>query len=344
MSLRGESTSTHHLRLRDNADTILEQLCSYDIHKLLLLFGGMSRPTRTQPPSVSAFGSTAFARSVDGRKLQYMTAIPKHDKHPDTIVVFESGLGSAHTFWGLVQAQMATHVRTIVYCRAGFGHSDVDPEPRTVDRMAKDLHAIVAAATADQPSTKVILVGHSLGAAIITHLAATDSPAIRIAGLVLVDGVWADIPALRGSTYRRSLRLYSGGIQALALLGVTRWITKTLVDSKLPDAYADEAKSYELTIAATRSRARETQGWIRDLTTTATQTSLLDVPAVVLSAGLAGPGGAQAHADIVKCHQRLADNAARGEHRIIESSHNMLFDQPQAITEAIKDVLTTFRQ
>ncbi|GAS98596.1 alpha/beta hydrolase fold protein [Mycolicibacterium canariasense] len=297
----------------------------------------------TQPSSgVSAFGSVAFAHTWDGRKLQYMTAIPTRDEHPDTVVVFESGLGSAHTFWGLVQAHMATHVRTIVYCRAGYGRSDIDLEPRTVARMAKDLHAMIVAATADQPSSKVILVGHSLGAAIVAHLAATASPAIRIAGLVLVDGVWADMPALRGSAYRRSLRLYAGGIQALAHLGVTRWITRALVDSMLPGAYADEAKSYELTVAATRSRARETQGWIDDLTTTAARTSFPNIPAIVLSAARTSLGGAKTHADIIKSHQQVAHNAARGKHRIIESSHNMLFDRPQAITEAINDVLNTW--
>lgn len=302
----------------------------------------MSQAPSTEPsPGVSAFGLPAFAHTADGRKLQYMTAVPKHEEHPGTVVVFESGLGSAHTFWGLVQAQMATHVRTVVYCRAGYGGSDIDFEPRNIERMAKDLQAVIAAATADQPSARIVLVGHSLGTAIITQLAATASPAVRIAGLVLVDGVWASIPALRGAAYRRSLRVYSEGIKALAHLGITRWMTRALVDSTLPRAYADEAKRYELTVAATRSRARETQGWMGDLSAAAAQTSLPDVPVIVLSAGRTSLGGAKAHADIVECHQHLAHNAARGEHRIIDSSHNMLFDQPQAITEAINDVLNT---
>jgi len=267
-----------------------------------------------------------------------MTDIPTLDKHPDTVVIFESGLGAAHTFWGLVQQRVAEYARTVVYCRAGYGSSDIDTELRSVARMAEDLQAVVAAATSERPSAKVILVGHSLGAAIVTQLAA-DFGSQLVAGLVLVDGVWADIPALRRSAYHRSLRLYSFGVQALARIGLTRWLTGKLVDMTLSEAYAAEAKGYELTPAAARSRAKETLGWISDLRTAALATHLPERPVIILSAAQSSLGSAKAHGDILAHHIQLALSTSRAEHRMVESGHNVLFEQPQSIVAAIDHLL-----
>ena len=76
------------------------------------------------------------------------------------VVVFESGLGEELATWGDVQPAVARFARTVSYDRAGLGHSDPSPRPRTLVAMAADLHSLLHAAKITPP---YILVGHSWG-------------------------------------------------------------------------------------------------------------------------------------------------------------------------------------
>ncbi|MFD9891729.1 alpha/beta fold hydrolase [Amycolatopsis sp. NPDC059027] len=126
--------------------------------------------------STHTFGTSGFVPLDDGRRLHYMergTGGP--------VVVFESGMGFSRSTWGLVQPAVAGHVRAVVYDRAGTGRSDPDPRPRTLERIAGDLGALL---TALGPGP-FILVGHSWGGPIVRVAAAADPGRVR--GLVLVD-------------------------------------------------------------------------------------------------------------------------------------------------------------
>lgn len=287
----------------------------------------------------SPFGAIAFAQAGGGRRLQYMTTHPSGDGQ-ELIVVFESGLGVAHTFWGLVQPEVAERTQTVVYCRAGYGRSDVDFELRTVERMASDLGAVIDAVTAPRPQAKVILVGHSVGAAIIQSYATQDASA-RIAGLVFVDGACTDVASLRSRGYRHALQAYAIVMQALAHIGATRWLVGKLVDPLLPAAYAAEAKHYELTRAATQTQARETRGWLRALSAPHIHRPLPDVPVTVLSGDRISRLLPKTHRAILASHRRLASQAPQGRHIVIDSGHNIPLDRPHAITTAIADIIDT---
>ncbi|AJR30011.1 alpha/beta hydrolase fold protein [Mycolicibacterium fortuitum subsp. fortuitum DSM 46621 = ATCC 6841 = JCM 6387] len=287
---------------------------------------------------MSPFGTIAFAQTSDGRRLQYMTTHPSGDGQ-ELIVVFESGLGVAHTFWGLVQPEVAERTQTVVYCRAGYGRSDVDFELRTVERMARDLGAVIDA-VAPRPQAKVILVGHSVGAAIIEAYAAQDTSA-RIAGLVFVDGACTDVASLRGPGYRLALQTYAVVTQVFARIGATRWMVGKLVDPVLPAAYAAEAKNYELTTAATQNQARETRGWLQALSAPHIHRPLPDVPVTVLSGDRISRLLPKTHRAILASHRRLASQAPQGRHIVIDSGHNIPLDRPHAITTAIADIIDT---
>ncbi|MEY2412072.1 MAG: hypothetical protein QOD84_678 [Acidobacteriaceae bacterium] len=100
-------------------------------------------------------------------------------------VVFESGLGEDGSTWNDVQPQVAQFAHTVVYDRAGLGKSDLPPigtRARTVKDMARDLHFLLHAIKASPP---YLLVGHSLGGAIVQVFA--HSYPTEVAGLVLVD-------------------------------------------------------------------------------------------------------------------------------------------------------------
>ncbi|HEY1577910.1 MAG TPA: alpha/beta hydrolase [Terracidiphilus sp.] len=98
------------------------------------------------------------------------------------IVVFVSGLGEDLSTWHAVQPQVSQFAQTLSYDRAGLGKSDSSPAGKSVEHMTSELHALLAAAKLPPP---YILVGHSLGGAIVQLFAFTYPD--EIAGLVLVD-------------------------------------------------------------------------------------------------------------------------------------------------------------
>jgi pimeloyl-ACP methyl ester carboxylesterase len=100
------------------------------------------------------------------------------------IVVFVSGMGEDLSTWSDVQPIISKRALTISYDRFGLGTSDPAPDnsSRSLHRLAAELHDLLAAMHVDRP---VILVGHSLGGAIIQVYAHDFRDGV--AGLVLVD-------------------------------------------------------------------------------------------------------------------------------------------------------------
>jgi hypothetical protein len=97
-------------------------------------------------------------------------------------VVFESGVGEDTQTWSDVEPEIAKFAPTFMYDRPGIGQSDATSRPRTIQQMAEDLHAVLAAAKVSAP---YVLVGHSLGGAIIQVFAHAYPK--EVAGLVLCD-------------------------------------------------------------------------------------------------------------------------------------------------------------
>src|SRR4051794_2740141 len=97
-------------------------------------------------------------------------------------VLFDAGGSDWSDVWALVQPTVAKSARACVYDRAGLGHSDPAPLPRTPVEIAQDLHALVVAAKLQTP---LVVVGHSLGGFNVKLYAALYPD--EVAGLVLVD-------------------------------------------------------------------------------------------------------------------------------------------------------------
>src|SRR5215472_7060379 len=58
-------------------------------------------------------------------------------------VLFESGMGASCLSWTLVQPAVAEFCRAVSYDRAGHGWSDPAREPRSAQRIAQELHALL---------------------------------------------------------------------------------------------------------------------------------------------------------------------------------------------------------
>ena len=99
-------------------------------------------------------------------------------------VLFESGMGASCLSWTSVQPAVAEFSRAVSYDRAGHGWSDPAQEPRTAERIAQELHALLNVAGVPGP---YVLVAHSFGGYVsraFAHLYRGE-----VAGVVLVDSI-----------------------------------------------------------------------------------------------------------------------------------------------------------
>lgn len=141
-------------------------------------------------------------------------------------VIFEASVPRPGYSWLLVKRETAKFTRACWYDRAGTGWSELGPYPRTSADSARDLHALVEAASVGPP---YVLVAESL-AALDAHVFTGFYPG-EVAGMVLVDGVHPDLlrrlPHIRGNA--APILKYIGKPQTVASqllnqLGVLRLI------------------------------------------------------------------------------------------------------------------------
>jgi pimeloyl-ACP methyl ester carboxylesterase len=97
-------------------------------------------------------------------------------------VVLDAALGGSSLSWTYVQPAVAAFTTACAFDRAGFGWSDAGPMPRTMERIAAELDALLTAAEIPPP---YVLVGHSFGGLTIRAYA-TRHPE-HVAGFVFVD-------------------------------------------------------------------------------------------------------------------------------------------------------------
>lgn len=102
-------------------------------------------------------------------------------------VVLEMGLGSPASAYDAIAGQIAALTRVVWYDRAGLGHSDPAPTPRTIEDLVLDLHTLLQKATLPSP---YVLAGHSVGGH-IARLYRERYPH-EVVALVLIDASHED--------------------------------------------------------------------------------------------------------------------------------------------------------
>ena len=129
-----------------------------------------------------------------------------------TIVLDHEGSGSS-VDWALIQPALAKHTRVCAYDRAGFGWSDPNPAPRTMEQQVHELHELLQGANEQGP---YILVGHSYGAR-VSRVYAARYPG-EVAGMVLMDaGILSDDP-------RYPAELHTETEAAGQMIRTARWL------------------------------------------------------------------------------------------------------------------------
>ncbi|HSL30909.1 MAG TPA: alpha/beta hydrolase [Anaerolineales bacterium] len=261
-------------------------------------------------------------------------------------VILESGAGGFSLVWELVQPAIARVTRVVVYDRAGLGWSDPSPRPRRADIMAEELHTMLVTAEIPGP---YVLVGHSLGGPVARHFAAKYPD--EVAGLVMVDS------AHEQQAKRFPERLVKMLESMKGMVGVMKWIgrsgifalnpKRTPTDdlSKLPDRTAEQIRAV---IASSRSHIETTVSETLSVIAAETQpvSTLGALPLTVISHGKLDPNavpaslGPEVREEYERAWQQLqleiTSLSTRGRRIIAEhSGHNVLFDQPKIVTEAI---------
>jgi pimeloyl-ACP methyl ester carboxylesterase len=264
-------------------------------------------------------------------------------------VVFDAGAGGIGLSWELVRPAIAKHTRVVVYDRAGLGWSDPSPHPRDAYTMAIELHTMLTNARIPGP---YILVGHSLGGPVARQFAAKYPD--EVAGLVMVDSAheqqvkYFPEPVVK---MVNSMKGMMGIMKLMSRLGIFALnpglistgdngkLSKELV-AKMQGVMASSKSHADALVAETETvYAAQTQpvSTLGDILLTVISHGQLDANALPPSFG------PQVREEYESAWQNLqveiAALSTRGRRIVAErSGHNVIYDQPEAIVEAIQEL------
>jgi pimeloyl-ACP methyl ester carboxylesterase len=278
-------------------------------------------------------------------------------------VVLESAIAASSLSWLRVQPDVARFTRVCAYDRAGLGWSDQSTVPRTFARILDDLHAVIKKLHRGSPS---VMVGHSFGAFVCLAYAAQFPH--EVDGLVLVDPPSEWIPMSPRQAY-----LVRGGGQlsrigeVLARFGVVRACLALLTGGApaVPRHFVKvfgpmTARTLERLVGEIRKlpadvHPRVQAAWCRPKCFRAIadylrafheateavairRPSSCDRPLAVISSADQPP-------ETLAAHEALARTSPRGRHLVAsKSGHWVLFDEPELVVDAIRDVVETSRR
>jgi pimeloyl-ACP methyl ester carboxylesterase len=271
------------------------------------------------------------------------------------VVVFESGLDPLGSLsWARVQPDIARTTRACAYSRAGLMWSEPSGRPFSSANVADDLHKALAVAGEAPP---YVLVAHSLGGPYA--LTFTQRYGADVAGLVFVDASHPDQLARlydaigrepdRGDGLVRTARTlaWTGLVRLIVMNGANvpqhaggevtgpyvAWFPQSL------PAMAAESDALSDTLAAAGKSRRLGDRPLAVLTHGAPTP-----PAVLKSMKVTAAESARLDAAWIAMQDDEATWSSRSRHSIVPgATHYIQFDQPQAVTAAVLDVVRQVR-
>ncbi len=273
-------------------------------------------------------------------------------------VILMAGLFSWSVVWYKTQPVIAQETRVCAFDRAGYGFSDPGPRPQILSDVVDDLHAALKAGSIPGP---YVLVGHSLGG-IEARLYAQRWPK-EIAGMVLVDTSPAGeglidenqpgFDEVIGQESYASEMLYCALLAAHGSLEPSRPEFKdcssaSALPSDTPAAFRKAWPQF-FTAYYFADKVSLMSSVYTHRYDSVDHRRLGAMPLVVLSPedswGKSGtPESVWFHRSYSKVwialHEALAHLSSRGIHRFIKGSgHHIQLDKPQAVIDAVDEVL-----
>jgi pimeloyl-ACP methyl ester carboxylesterase len=308
----------------------------------------------------------AVGRSNDRRRYpapgRMLGSPPTHIEvagQPGPAVVFESGISASCLNWTHLFRTLSAETTVVRYDRDGLGWSTPDTEPITGRGLIARLRRVLDEAGIPKPW---ILVGHSYGG-LLCRLHASLYPN-DIAGLVLVDPLlaeeWRAPNRVQELMRTRALQLSRRG-STLARIGVVRFalqlamaggrwlpaqisrltsggagVAERLVGEvrKMPRDVWPMVRAHWCDPKSFHSMARHLES-VPSFSREAGRERLpSDLPVIVLIPENTGP---QKLAEA----QALVAQSSRGKLILVpQSGHWVHLDQPQAVLEAVRDLIT----
>ena len=269
------------------------------------------------------------------------------------IVVFESGLDMYGSLsWSAVQDRVAQTTRACSYDRAGILWSDRAEGARNGAAVAADLHAALQAAGERGP---YVMVGHSLGGPYVMRFAQQFGD--DVGGVVFVDASHPDQQRRMQEAVGQRVEPSMAGPKlaaALAWMGVPRLFAGSVGHAQAP-ARANAAMSAYLprSLGPMLDEQTAIDETFRDA---GTLRSLGDRPLVVLTAAaplapadlatlkLTSEQGRRLQSVWLDLHDDEASWSSHGRQvRLQDSHHYIQFERPDAVIDAVRDVVESIR-
>lgn len=268
-------------------------------------------------------------------------------------VILESGNMADSMTWAKVQPEIAKFTRVCAYDRAGTGFSDGGPLPRNADANADDLSALIHAA---HIATPAVLVGHSYGTNIVRRFA--DKHANDVAALVLLDPPPQNVGEFSPEFEKADTEEHAGMLAAVR--NCAKGAQARKLDSSLPeykDCLRGPNPQFSTALnAAMHANKIKPAFWQTIISITETNADLYRQPVARTESHGAIPLlilQPDAPFDDVppefrkpmeqarqKTQQAIAATSTRGKIiPVAHSSHDVQFDRPDAVVEAVRDAL-----
>jgi pimeloyl-ACP methyl ester carboxylesterase len=269
------------------------------------------------------------------------------------IVVFESGLDLYGSLsWSAVQDSVARITRACSYDRAGIMWSDRSGEARNGVAIASDLHEALKVAGEQGP---YVMVGHSLGGPYVMTFAKQFGA--DVAGIVFVDASHPDQQRRMKEAVGRPIEESMAAPKlaaALAWTGLPRVVAQSIGHAKAPSR-ANAAMSAHLPLSL-RAMLNEQAAIDETFREAGTLRSLGNRPLIVLTAaapiaagdlarvGLTSEQSQRLQAVWFDLHRDEASWSSRGrEIRLEDAHHYIQFERPDAVIDAIGEVVESVR-
>jgi len=307
-------------------------------------------------PALAVYGHPQQLVDIGGRRLNLYCL---GQGSPTVILV--GGLGSSTFSWRKVHAELAKTTRVCAYDRAGYGYSDPGPLPRDMRHLADDLAALTKAARLRPP---YVLVGASIGGMIARHYA--DTRLDQVGGMVLVDpeteheerrlepvspGFFAKLKA-QSEVVRACLTATEAGAPTPGSKAATCVITPSPEYPPEVNAHFTETSSHPAFYRESLSEEEEAWGAGSDQVAAAKR-SYGDRPLIVLTSSSSDrpdPSHPDPYFDartqvVVAMHREVAQLSSRGSERLIPgATHQIMLSVPQAVIDAVNEVVAEVRQ